>query len=215
MNRTGLELLDEYRREIDQLDVKILALLNERTAIVEKIGHVKNSLAMPVYEPRREDQVFGNVLRHNAGPLPADAVSDSSSASLTRCARCSMYGGGKASETPAANRPRHSSRWQNVEQPCVAQAVSPNTANFFQNPLIKFIRSGLACGRPGIRNCRRGVKPTPIANRAVRPMVERRQKPIEMFRLPPKRKVCGIGRFRLRAPQVIHNFVRSERQGGK
>ncbi len=74
MNRTGLELLEEYRREIDQLDVKILALLNERTAIVEKIGHVKNSLAMPVYEPRREDQVFGNVLGHNAGPLPPDAV---------------------------------------------------------------------------------------------------------------------------------------------
>ncbi len=74
MNRTGLELLDEYRREIDQLDVRILELLNKRTAIVEKIGHVKSALAMPVYEPRREDQVFGNVLRHNAGPLPPDAV---------------------------------------------------------------------------------------------------------------------------------------------
>jgi chorismate mutase-like protein len=74
MSRNGQELLDEYRRQIDELDVRILALLNERTAVVEKIGLVKNALAMPVYEPRREDQVYRNVLDHNAGPLPAEAV---------------------------------------------------------------------------------------------------------------------------------------------
>lgn len=68
------KLLDEYRREIDGLDVEILRLLNARTAIVEKIGHVKEAMSMPVYEPRREDQVFNNVLSSNPGPLPPEAV---------------------------------------------------------------------------------------------------------------------------------------------
>ena len=29
---------------------------------------------MGIYEPKREDQVFANVIGHNAGPLPNDAV---------------------------------------------------------------------------------------------------------------------------------------------
>ncbi|HTP86149.1 MAG TPA: chorismate mutase [Bryobacteraceae bacterium] len=68
------QLLENYRREIDGLDVEILRLLNARTAIVEKIGQVKEEMSMPIYEPRREDQVYGNVIAHNAGPLPPEAV---------------------------------------------------------------------------------------------------------------------------------------------
>jgi chorismate mutase len=41
---------------------------------VEEIGNIKQALTLAVYEPKREDQVFANVLGHNAGPLPADAV---------------------------------------------------------------------------------------------------------------------------------------------
>ena len=52
----------------------LLALLNERTCIVEKIGAVKEEFSLPVYEPKREDQVFRNVIEHNNGPLPPDAV---------------------------------------------------------------------------------------------------------------------------------------------
>ena len=73
-NEEAWKLLDEYRREIDDLDVRILQLLNARTSIVEKIGQVKEEMSMPVYEPRREDQVFRNVIDNNAGPLPPDAV---------------------------------------------------------------------------------------------------------------------------------------------
>ncbi len=29
---------------------------------------------MPIYEPRREDEVYENVTRHNDGPLPSEAV---------------------------------------------------------------------------------------------------------------------------------------------
>lgn len=70
----ALELLAGYRHSIDRIDVELLRLLNERTNVVEKIGAVKEQTSMPVYEPKREEAVFNNVLSHNGGPLPHDAV---------------------------------------------------------------------------------------------------------------------------------------------
>ncbi len=71
---TATERLDDFRRHIDRIDLQLLALLNERTRIVEKIGAVKEQFALPVYEPKREDQVFRNVIDHNSGPLPPESV---------------------------------------------------------------------------------------------------------------------------------------------
>ena len=70
----GWAKLGECRRRIDELDVEILKLINERTRIVEQIGQVKQELRMAIYEPKREEAVFANVLSHNGGPLPGEAV---------------------------------------------------------------------------------------------------------------------------------------------
>jgi chorismate mutase len=70
----SMERLAECRKQIDVLDVKILALLNERARVVEEIGRIKQKLSLPIYEPKREDQVFHNVTTHNGGPLSAEAV---------------------------------------------------------------------------------------------------------------------------------------------
>ena len=69
-----LEDLADCRKRIDDLDVRILALLNERTKVVEEIGRIKEALGLPIYEPKREDDVFLNVTSHNEGPLPEEAV---------------------------------------------------------------------------------------------------------------------------------------------
>jgi chorismate mutase len=69
-----LEDLARCRISIDQLDIQLLNLLNRRTEIVEEIGRIKQELHLGVYEPKREDQVVTNVLKHNPGPLPAEAV---------------------------------------------------------------------------------------------------------------------------------------------
>ena len=66
--------LAECRQLIDGIDVQILRLLNERTRVVEVIGGVKQQAQLPVYEPKREDEVYRNILEHNEGPLPADSV---------------------------------------------------------------------------------------------------------------------------------------------
>jgi chorismate mutase len=71
---TAFAILTDSRRRIDELDLRILELLNARTRVVEDIGHAKRVLDMPIYEPRREDEVYENITRHNGGPLPSDAV---------------------------------------------------------------------------------------------------------------------------------------------
>jgi chorismate mutase len=70
----ALRALVESRKAIDALDLRLLELLNQRTRVVERIGRAKESLEMPIYEPKREDDVFRNVIDHNEGPLSADAV---------------------------------------------------------------------------------------------------------------------------------------------
>jgi chorismate mutase len=62
------------REEIDGLDRRLVALLNERTAIVEKIGQAKKEADMAVYEPRREDAVYANIAASNRGPLTNEAL---------------------------------------------------------------------------------------------------------------------------------------------
>lgn len=70
----SIQRLAECRSQIDAIDLKILALLNERTRIVEEIGQIKQKLSLPIYEPKREDQVFQNVTSNNHGPLSAEAL---------------------------------------------------------------------------------------------------------------------------------------------
>ena len=70
----ALRALAEFRKTIDAIDVELLTLLNRRTSVVEEIGRAKESAGMPIYEPKREDQVFHNVTSNNNGPLTAEAL---------------------------------------------------------------------------------------------------------------------------------------------
>jgi chorismate mutase len=70
----ALAALEEYRQIIDELDLRILELLNERSKIACRIGEVKEQVHLPIYEPKREDQVYRNVTENNPGPLGPDAV---------------------------------------------------------------------------------------------------------------------------------------------
>jgi chorismate mutase-like protein len=66
--------LEEFRILIDEVDRRIVELLNERTRVVEDIGRVKRHASLPIYEPKREEQVFANVTDSNSGPLTKEAL---------------------------------------------------------------------------------------------------------------------------------------------
>lgn len=63
-----------YRKRIDAIDRKLLALLNQRGRIAQKIGIVKKEFSLPVVEPSREQQVVAQMIAANIGPLPADSI---------------------------------------------------------------------------------------------------------------------------------------------
>ena len=62
--------LDDLRKKIDELDCRLVQLLNERARIVVEIGKLKDKTARPVYAPDREKQVFERIAQANKGPLP-------------------------------------------------------------------------------------------------------------------------------------------------
>ena len=63
-----MEIAD-WRDRIDELDEQIVALINRRAEAAHAIGELKREAALPVYEPKREQQVFDHVRSVNPGPL--------------------------------------------------------------------------------------------------------------------------------------------------
>ena len=59
----------DWRRKIDEIDRKLVALLSERAQAAHEIGKLKRVAGMPIYEPDRERHVFENTQQANSGPL--------------------------------------------------------------------------------------------------------------------------------------------------
>jgi chorismate mutase-like protein len=59
----------EWRIKIDELDRRLVQLLNERAQCAHEIGKLKRNSGMPIYEPDREKIIFENIRRENSGPL--------------------------------------------------------------------------------------------------------------------------------------------------
>ena len=70
-----MEIAD-WRKKIDELDEQITALLNQRAAAAVEIGKIKRENTAPIYEPKREQQVYEHVRAVNAGPLTSAEVQD-------------------------------------------------------------------------------------------------------------------------------------------
>ena len=61
--------IENWRKKIDEIDGKLVALLSERARAAVEIGKLKRNTSMPIYEPDRERVVFENVQEANRGPL--------------------------------------------------------------------------------------------------------------------------------------------------
>jgi chorismate mutase/prephenate dehydratase len=67
------EGIRRLRDRIDELDARILELINERAQCANDIGHLKGEGGV-VYRPEREAQVLRRLAELNAGPLPDAAI---------------------------------------------------------------------------------------------------------------------------------------------
>ena len=64
--------IEELRDGIDQLDCKIVQLLNDRAKLALEIRELKPQVNWGLYDPKREEQIFTNLAQCNDGPLYAD-----------------------------------------------------------------------------------------------------------------------------------------------
>ncbi len=62
--------LEDLRKQIDELDSRLVKLLNERARVVVQIGKLKTKTGKPVYAPDREKEVLARIAKANNGPLP-------------------------------------------------------------------------------------------------------------------------------------------------
>lgn len=66
--------IDDWRIEIDEIDERLLELLNRRAHCAIEIGRIKREIGLPVYMPDRETEVINHVIGLNDGPLDQYAV---------------------------------------------------------------------------------------------------------------------------------------------
>jgi len=66
--------VEDWRRKIDEIDRRLVELLNERSSCVVEIGRIKQKSGEALYQPDREKQVLDGVAHANPGPLPDAAI---------------------------------------------------------------------------------------------------------------------------------------------
>ncbi len=64
----------KWRKKIDELDLELVKLLNQRSQCAIEIGKLKHTLNLEIYDPRREEEVIGRVWKEANGPLSKEAV---------------------------------------------------------------------------------------------------------------------------------------------
>ncbi len=66
--------LDEWRSRINDLDERILHLLNQRAAAALRIGELKRQQTLPYYAPEREAEIIDRLVCLNSGPFSTEAI---------------------------------------------------------------------------------------------------------------------------------------------
>lgn len=69
------EVRDEivaHRTQIDEIDCQVVKLLNERAKHALAIRDLKPKVNWGLYDPKREEEIFGNLAACNEGPLYGD-----------------------------------------------------------------------------------------------------------------------------------------------
>lgn len=70
------------RGRIDEVDCRIVGLLNERARLALEIRGLKPRVNLSLYDPKREEEIFSNLAKCNDGPLFDDNLREAYEAIL-------------------------------------------------------------------------------------------------------------------------------------
>ena len=66
--------ISTLRRAIDEVDEKIMDLINRRLALAQLIGRIKQQSGISLTDRRREKEIIKRLLHKNPGPLSNDGL---------------------------------------------------------------------------------------------------------------------------------------------
>ena len=66
--------IDELRQAIDEIDEKILGLINQRLSLAKQIGDFKKQGGIKITDTGREKEILNRLLEKNNGPVGADGL---------------------------------------------------------------------------------------------------------------------------------------------
>lgn len=61
--------LDQLRNRVDEVNLELMNLINERARLVQEIGRIKEAQGVNRYDPVRERKMLDNILEKNDGPF--------------------------------------------------------------------------------------------------------------------------------------------------
>ncbi|WP_124728049.1 bifunctional 3-deoxy-7-phosphoheptulonate synthase/chorismate mutase [Staphylospora marina] len=66
--------LEELRKQLDDINLRLLRLLNERAGLVQEIGEIKKRQGTDKFDPEREKEMLARLVKHNEGPFSDETV---------------------------------------------------------------------------------------------------------------------------------------------
>ncbi|HVI21108.1 MAG TPA: bifunctional 3-deoxy-7-phosphoheptulonate synthase/chorismate mutase [Bacillus sp. (in: firmicutes)] len=70
----GNHELNQLRERLEEINLQLLELINERARAVQEIGHVKVSQGVNKYDPLREREMLNKIKEHNDGPFEDSVI---------------------------------------------------------------------------------------------------------------------------------------------
>jgi 3-deoxy-7-phosphoheptulonate synthase/chorismate mutase len=68
--------LKKLRQQMEQVNMELLHLLNERTQLIQEIGLIQEEINIECFDPLYESKMFETLFAHNRGPLSNEMVKE-------------------------------------------------------------------------------------------------------------------------------------------
>lgn len=70
----GNRELEQLRKEVEEVNLKLLELINKRGELVQEIGKLKEAQGVSRYDPVREREMLNAIIEHHDGPFETSTI---------------------------------------------------------------------------------------------------------------------------------------------
>jgi 3-deoxy-7-phosphoheptulonate synthase/chorismate mutase len=61
--------IEALRERVDEVDQDLVRALNERARVVQEIATIKAEAGVPIFDPKREEEILRRAVEYNEGPI--------------------------------------------------------------------------------------------------------------------------------------------------